>query len=990
MRYKENRGSEWRKWDLHVHTPESGLSNNFGGNWDEYVKTLFQTAILNDVAVIGVTDYFTIDGYKKLKREYCENRSKLLALFDNNVDIVDKIQQIRLFPNVEFRLSTFVGSSRINYHVIFSDQLSIENIEENFLHELKIIYEQYPDATDCRYSLKRSNLEKLGEKLKKEQPSFHESDFVVGCTNAVVDEQQIREQLKNYSNIFEGKYIIAIPVDEDLASLDWKGQDHHVRKGFYQHANALFTSNAKTIDFALGKYDKNSYLNEFKSFKPCFIGCDAHSCEEIRQKLGQHYTKYNDSDPKKIDYEVKTTWVKADTTFEGLLQTLFEPESRVRIQPLKPETKPDRMVISSVMFKSSDQLFGNQTIPLSDSLNSIIGGKSSGKSLLLHSIACAIDKEQVERISKNLNIGEYTTVFNYDLVVRWQDGVENRLSTNDTDEVKREITYIPQLYINYLAEKDNREELNKLLLNILLQDTSFKNFYRSKRKEIEQITNSINDIYSKMISSRDKAVMHQRELKELGKPGEIEKSINALNSQIVAITKMSTLSLKEQEEYRLLIDREKALYTEKQAAQNNIATKHAIESEVNSTVNRLCGTETTSGTIDSLLMYHMEVPEELLKVKEKFCADLVALREVLLRQLSLLRYEKKLLDVEERISQVKKEIEPFTNKLVREKEIQTIREKVKQENEKLQLSKQSELNFKTALEEYRISQKEIADLLSSRYELYKEIQSQINKTYSAIGEDIVLELNIKQSIDSFVFYEQVNKSKISEKHPFNDLFTDDGDAVNYSHIPPLFASIGGVNVQGELLVQNSAEKYPLNQNYTLLDVYEGLIEDNLKLCFDVRYKNDTLIQMSPGKKGTVLLILFLHISSAECPILKDQPEDNLDNRTIYELLCKMIKEKKVKRQIILVSHNANIVVATDSENVIVANQEGQTSYTGKSKHRFEYVNGALEMSFEDLSQNGILRQRGIKQHVCDILEGGDEAFRHREQKYSMKWINPIC
>ena len=566
MMYTENRGSEWRKWDLHVHTPESGMSNNFGDNWDEYVKTLFQTAILNDVAVIGVTDYFTIDGYKKLKREYCENRSRLLALFDNDVDLVDKIQQIKLFPNVEFRLNKIVGSSRINYHVIFSDQLSIEDIEDNFLHELKLIYEQYPDATDCRYSLKRSNIEKLGAKIKNEQPVFQGSDFVVGCTNAVVDEYQIREILKNYSNIFDGKYIIVVPVDEDLSKLSWRGQDHHVRKGFYQHANAFFTSNVKTIEFALGKHDKDAYLNEFKSFKPCFIGCDAHSCDEIRQKLGRHFTKYNDRDPQKVDYEVKTTWIKADTTFEGLRQTLFEPESRVKIQSLRPETKPERLVISSVMFKSSDQLFGNQVIPLSDSLNAIIGGKSSGKSLLLHSIACAIDKEQVERISKTLNIGEYTTVFDYDLVVRWQDGVENRLSTNATDEVKREITYIPQLYINYLAEKDNREELNKLLLNILLQNTSFKDFYRSKRKEIEQITNSINDRYSKMILSRDKALLHQRELKQLGKPREIEKSINVLNSQIDAITKMSTLSPKEQEEYRLLIDREKTLYTKRQSS----------------------------------------------------------------------------------------------------------------------------------------------------------------------------------------------------------------------------------------------------------------------------------------------------------------------------------------------------------------------------------------------------------------------------------------
>lgn len=989
MRYIENRGSEWRKWDLHVHTPESGMSNKFGNNWDEYVKALFQTAISNEVAVIGVTDYFTIDGYKKLKKEYYEDRSKLLTLFDNDVELVDRIQQIRLFPNVEFRLNKFVGSSRINYHVIFSDQLSIEAIEDNFLHELKIIYEQYPDATDCQHSLKRSNIENLGKKIKKEQPSFHDSDFVVGCTNAVVDDQQIRKILKDYSNIFEGKYIIVIPVDEDLSSLRWDGQDHHVRKGFYQHSNAFFTSNIKTVEFALGKYDKDNFLKEFKSFKPCFIGCDAHSCEEIRQKLGRHYTKYNDNNPQKVDYEVKTTWIKADTTFEGLLQTLFEPESRVRIQSSRPETKPARSVISSVMFQSSEELFGNQVIPLNESLNSIIGGKSSGKSLLLHSMACAIDKDQVERISKTLNIGEYNKVFDYDLIVTWQDGAVNSLFNNHTEDVKREITYIPQLYINYLAEKENREELNKLLLNILLQNSSFKTFYWSKRKEIEQITNSIEGAYSKMISSRDKALLHQSELKRVGKSQEIEKSIETLNAQIDAITKMSTLSLKEQDEYKRLIDQEKALYVERQIIQNNIKAKRDIEVEINDTINRLCGTDASRGTIDTLLMYHLNVPEELLRIKDDFCTSITTLRDGTNQQLHLLGYEAKLSDVDKKISQIKKSIEPYTNKLAKEKEIQVIRDRVKQENEKLQLSQQAKLNFDTALGEYRNLQGVIANLLNDRYLLYKEIETQINTAYSAIGEDINLELSIKQSKESFVFYEQVNKNKVSDKHPFNELFVNEGNEVDYSQIPTLFANIVGVNANGELSIKNSEEKYLLNHNYTLLDVYEGLIADNLKLCFDVRYKNDTLMQMSPGKKGTVLLILFLYISSAECPILIDQPEDNLDNRTIYELLCKIIKEKKVQRQIILVSHNANIVVATDSENVIVANQEGQASTPGKNKCRFEYVNGPLELSFEDSSQQGVLQRRGIKQHVCDILEGGDEAFRHREQKYAMKWISPI-
>ena len=99
----------------------------------------------------------------------------------------------------------------------------------------------------------------------------------------------------------------------------------------------------------------------------------------------------------------------------------------------------------------------------------------------------------------------------------------------------------------------------------------------------------------------------------------------------------------------------------------------------------------------------------------------------------------------------------------------------------------------------------------------------------------------------------------------------------------------------------------------------------------------------------------------------------------------MIREKKQSRQIIIVSHNANLVVATDSENVIVANQLGQSASKRSFASRFEYVNGPLELSFDKSSDPSLseLQAKGIKEHVCDILEGGIEAFHNREYRYLM-------
>ena len=162
------RGSEWRKWDLHVHTPASHLSALFGDDWDDYVQTLFKTAIAKRVQVLGITDYFTIDGYKKIKQEYIDNELKLQELF--TAEEIEKIKGILLLPNIEFRLNKFVEQNRINFHVILSDKVPVKDIEENFLHDLDFVFQGDPQDADKKSKLKIANLEELGKGSEKKMP----------------------------------------------------------------------------------------------------------------------------------------------------------------------------------------------------------------------------------------------------------------------------------------------------------------------------------------------------------------------------------------------------------------------------------------------------------------------------------------------------------------------------------------------------------------------------------------------------------------------------------------------------------------------------------------------------------------------------------------------------------------------------------------------------------------------------------------------------
>ena len=118
------RGSAWRKWDLHVHTPDS-LNQYYGGTnaWDKFIDAL--SKLPPEFKVLGINDYIFLDGYKKVL--VVKAAGKL-----QNIDL--------LLPVIELRLDKFGGSigglSRVNYHVIFSDKIPPETIESQFLSAL--------------------------------------------------------------------------------------------------------------------------------------------------------------------------------------------------------------------------------------------------------------------------------------------------------------------------------------------------------------------------------------------------------------------------------------------------------------------------------------------------------------------------------------------------------------------------------------------------------------------------------------------------------------------------------------------------------------------------------------------------------------------------------------------------------------------------------------------------------------------------------------
>ena len=690
------------------------------------------------------------------------------------------------------------------------------------------------------------------------------------------------------------------------------------------------------------------------------------------------------------NYSVKQNcWIKGMTNFAGLKQIIFEPDLRVRIQSSNPDNKLGRLVITEAEFEDTNGLFGKQTIHFNENLNSIIGGKSSGKSLLLHSMANAIDAAQVGRISDALNIPRTYFDGSYQLKVRWKDDYENVLYSESEDN--RKITYIPQLYINYLAEKDNEEELNNLLISILRQNTTFAAFYVGKKNEIANKNGDIQKLLGEMLKERNDAIDTFNALKETGKVADVQKSIDELKKKIEAITKASSLTPEEQTKYKQFLADEQNLQKWIAYYKGLIELIAQVSTTVDTGIEFILGerVDGESGAkyskLQSILAPY-QIPDDFKQLVNSYEANQRNLQAQFKESLKALNYEAKIQDCEKQLAKIREDIKPVLAKVTSQKDLEALKGKLQVETSRLEKSKVLDKKFKESAANYRALQQKTGDELTQLYALYKDIVNTVNLTYSNITDEIKLVASLGYAKEESLFYPAVNKNKLTDSAYFYTLYPKDSSYLNLDEMPRFFKSIRNVrdgalnySLDGTTVVQ-----MPLNQDYESIDdLYKFLLEDHLKLHFDIQYKNDHLLQMSPGKKGTVLLILFLELSSAEYPIFIDQPEDNLDNRTIYDLLCKMIREKKQSRQIIIVSHNANLVVATDSENVIVANQLGQSSSKRTFASRFEYVNGPLELSFDNSADPNLseLQAKGIKEHVCDILEGGIEAFHNRESRY---------
>lgn len=921
-----SRGSEWGRWDLHVHTKGTAKNDQFGNiSFEEYCIQLFRKAMERNIKSIGITDYFSIEKYKMVKNFQDEITDK--AQF--NDDEKKLISKILILPNMELRISPSTGAgSLINLHLIFNPS-KIEAIENQILNHIQMVH-----GNGNKYQLNEYGLKSLGRLyLSEDQLNDENLALKKGIEQFCIPHTELIEVFEKNINLRSEIIVFVANGDNDGVSglksheeilQQQQASAFSLRNSIYQLTDGLFSPKPSDHKYFLGHGRESSeeIISKYGSLKPSIHGSDAHCLEGLFEPKMNRYC-----------------WIKAKPTFEGLKQIIHEPESRVHIGQHCPEIKNSYEVIDYIELNNTN--VANEKIYFNSNLTSIIGGRSSGKSTLLQCLANKLKPTALNALEQSQHIDELCSNFR----IIWQDGKE---------DYSRPIEYF---YQGHMYSKSKDQGIEDIVKD-LIQQKDNKLFSRFKEKNDflrHEISGTVSTYFSILSSLSD----YQSQLIQKGNKDDIQNQVNELSIQI----------------------------------QNN-----------------------DIGNITQDEMADFNASNETLKIFNKNLEELITFKELLkdkhcsdfYQMLNPLELNLNYVLVQTHFESFASEIEKFTTtqfEQFKKLSLQTISDqilKVEQEIlgiqstdtfKKVEIYLKSSDAIKPLLERLNTEKAKIQEIddilekiskLTTSLEILKtEFQRTIWLSMSNIASELI------QAISSITISQdlQILATNIFDKFKFNEFIKK---TINQQpEKAKLFAEMQ-VASQIELLdkyheIVASLEEGEIRfRGGSTLETFTKEFFDNswFKIKFDVIYDGDNYNEMSQGKKAFVVLKMTLDCSESKCPIIIDQPEDDLDNRAIYSELVTFLKQKKKERQIILVTHNANVVVNADSELIIVANQHGIHS-PNMNNLKFQYKFGSIESLEHDPSCSSTLNQKTIKSHICEILEGGDRAFKLREQKYNL-------
>jgi energy-coupling factor transporter ATP-binding protein EcfA2 len=346
------RGSLWHRWDPHLHTPGTLLNDQFRGTWDSYLEQITKTSPA--VRALGITDYFCIQGYRKVKSHFDKGELGDVGL---------------VFPNVEMRLDIKTDKKiPINLHLLFSpDDPNHENEIERLLGQLKFEY------NDRSYACTLNELAALGREHLRQASVDEMHATRTGANQFKVTLQDLRDLFRR-EKWLRDNCLVAVAGSSNDGTAGLQGDDSYAatRREIERFAHIIFASTPSQIEFWLGRrpgFDRAYIERTYGALKPCLHGSDAHKDENVAVPA--------------LD---RLCWLKGDLAFETLRQSVIEPEERVWIGAEVPHHRIPSTSVSEISMTGTTWL-KNAKIELNPGLVAIIGARGSGKTALAEIVA---------------------------------------------------------------------------------------------------------------------------------------------------------------------------------------------------------------------------------------------------------------------------------------------------------------------------------------------------------------------------------------------------------------------------------------------------------------------------------------------------------------------------------------------------------------------------------------------------------------------------
>lgn len=653
------------------------------------------------------------------------------------------------------------------------------------------------------------------------------------------------------------------------------------------------------------------------------------------------------------DLDGNFTWIKADPTFEGLKQIVFENTERVKVQKTDPQKSFPKPYFSEINIQNTE-IFGDggvkfnaNELPLNPNMVAIIGGRGTGKSLLLDAIAKTFNKTRKNKRAEKVVIGNN----DFQIIYKKQDNTEVTYNIEDNNSL--DYLHIHQGEVKDIADPENPDKLDaeiKSLLKLPSYDEFQTDFPDSA---IEKLINEIFDIKD-WLKYRD-------DENNLSNSTEFNKSKKKEKEDLIG-----TITT---EENKQLIQHYVENLNKANSANQHIAAAKSINDDLNDFQN------IKNDDIISINELIEEVEKKIPTIDFKGQVNALKLfiesKEVEIKTLKAANSE---IEKSFEAAGIRGEISTLLEQLeIYQRDINIINKKIEEAE-----SKQTELNHKIVkiaeiADSTANSQQSYISTIQLKWQQLKHGKDDWNDEQKELIYQLLKEIEIEaeERFIHKIFYDLISeylnlqKFRQTQAQSRNERLLETFNVSDQESFKRLLKGEKNISVTGdekiglvELLdsdffVRDGSREF---LRVCLLSRYR---EKFWRVLSSSKYKDKEIYQLSVGQRGTFYVCLKLATDPFLKPFVFDQPEDDLDNDFIMHHLVPIFKKIKKYRQVIIVTHNANLVVNADAEQVILAVNEKET---------LSYTSGGIE-------------NVAIRDQICTILEGGKDAFTKREQKY---------